>query len=128
MKGHLTKNLEFCQFQVISIFGIWSMLPSMQVRLRFPILFFYFLISFLHIPYPACRHITSFFLSPYPFSELFYTALRWCFFYNNFIFFHIYRIFGHPTGRSHFACRICYVYQIIFPSVFLLVFFALVPL
>ena len=46
----------------------------------------HFLISFLHIPYPACRHITSFFLSPYLFPELFYTVLRWCFFYHNLAF------------------------------------------
>ena len=46
----------------------------------------HFLISFLHIPYPACRHITGFFLSPYPFTGLFCTVLRWCFFYHNLVF------------------------------------------
>ena len=52
----------------------------------FPFLFLYFLISFLHIPYLACRHIVRFFLSPYPFPELFYTVLSWCFFYHDLIF------------------------------------------
>ena len=83
MKEHLTKNLGLCQLQVISISGTWSVLPSFQVRLCFPFLFLYFLITFLHIPYPACRHITSFFLSPDPFLTFLY---RWCFFYYNFHF------------------------------------------
>ena len=52
----------------------------------FPFLFLYFLISFLHIPYPACRHLTSFFLFSYPFPELFYTVLRGCFFYHVSVF------------------------------------------
>ena len=40
----------------------------------------------------------------------------------------LYRTFWHPSGRSYFICRICYVYQIVFPSVLLLIFFALVSL
>ena len=93
---------------MISISRTWSVLPSV-----FPFLFFYFLIFFLHIPYPACRHITSFFFSPYPFPGLFYTDLRRCFFYHNLVFSYriFYRIFWHPSGRSYFACRIYYVYQ-----------------
>ena len=35
--------------------------------------------------HPACRYITRVFLSPYLFPELFYTDLRWCFFYYNLV-------------------------------------------
>ena len=83
MEGHLSKNLALFQFQVISISGTWSMLPQVQVLL---FLFLQLLISFLHITYPAFKHITSFSLSPYPFAEVFYTVLRWCFLYHNLVF------------------------------------------
>ena len=66
---------KLSQFQVIFISGTRSMLPSVQVRLCFPIPFFYFLIIFLHIPFPACRYIASLFISPYPFPEPSYTVL-----------------------------------------------------
>ena len=86
MKAYLTKHLELCQFQVISISETWSILPSVQVQLCFPILVLYFLIFFFRIPYPGCRHIAIFFFSPYLFPELFYTVLRWCFFYHSLVF------------------------------------------
>ena len=88
MKWHLTKNLELCHFQVISISGLGQCCLQFKYAYVFPFLLFYFLISFLHISYPACRHITRFFLFPYPFSELFYNVLRWCFFYRNLILHH----------------------------------------
>ena len=47
-----------------------------------------------------------------------------CFFFSIFL----YKIFWHPSGRFYFPCRICCVYQIVFPSMLLLAFFALVLL
>ena len=46
------------------------------------------LLSHFLSPYSlsSLRHITSFFLSSYPFPELFYTIFRWCFFYHNLFF------------------------------------------
>ena len=63
------------------------MLLSFQVRLCFPIPVLSLSHFFLDIPYPACRHITSSFLCPYLFPELYYTVLRWCFFYHNWMIF-----------------------------------------
>ena len=122
MKEHLTKHLGLCQFLVISISGTWSMLPSVQVRLCFP------------IPVP----LLSYFLSPYSLSSL----QTYCKLFSLPIslsllslggvsftitwFFPIFcKTFWHQSGRFYFACKICYVYQIVFPPVLLLVFFAL---
>ena len=67
----------------------------------------HFLISFLHIPYPACRHITSFFLSPYPISlsRNFLYFLSWCFFYYNLIFFY-FSIKFFPIGLEYFILSV----------------------
>ena len=87
MKGHLTKNLEFfVSSRWFPFLWLYQCCLQFKYGYVFAFLFVYFLISFLHIPYPACRHITSFFLSPYLFPELFYTVLRWCFFYHNLAF------------------------------------------
>ena len=128
MKEHLTKNLELCQFQVISILEIWSMLPSVQVRLYFHIPVF--LLSYFLSPYSLPSLQTYYKLSSLSIflSRTFSVVLRWCFFYHNLIFLISLCIFWHPPERSYFASRICNVYQIVFSSVLLLVFFALVPL
>ena len=87
MKGHLTKNLEFfVSSRWFPFLWLYQCCLQFKYGYVFAFLFVYFLISFLHIPYPACRHTTSFFLSPYLFPELFYTVLRWCFFYHNLAF------------------------------------------
>ena len=54
MKGHLTKNLELFQFEMVSISGTLSKLSSVQIRLCFP------------IPVLLLSH----FLSPYSLSSL----------------------------------------------------------
>ena len=86
MKVHLTKNFELCQFHVISIFGTWSVLPSVQVRLYFPIPVL--LLSHFLSPYSLSSLQTYYklFFPPYPSPELFNTAFRWCFFYLNLVF------------------------------------------
>ena len=126
MKGHLTKNLEHYQFQMISISGTWSMLPSVQVRLCtvFPFLFFYFLIFFIHIRYPACRHITCFFLSPYPFPELFDTVHRWLFFFHSLVFLYFsIEIFGVRLEDLILPVEFITFIKSCFPLCFYLYFF-----
>ena len=54
----------------------------------------------LHIPYPARRHITSSFLSPYPFPELFYISLVGVSFTITLFFFYF--------SRKFFAIRLEY--------------------
>ena len=77
-------NQKFKTLSIPSDFHFWD-LVKFKYGYVFPFLFFYFLIFFLRIPYPAPRHITGFFFSPYPFPELLCTTLRWCFFYHNLV-------------------------------------------
>ena len=87
MKGYLTKHSRLCQFQVLSISGTWSILPKVQVRLCFVIpvpLLSHFLSPYYLSSFQTYHKLFS--LSPYPFLEVFYTALRRYFLYHNLVF------------------------------------------
>ena len=64
------QNLELCQFQVISISGNWSLLPSVEVRLFFPIpvlLLSHF--SFSILPIQRADILQAFFSPNIPFQN-----------------------------------------------------------
>ena len=92
--------MNFVNSTLFQFLGLGQCCLQFKYGYIFLFLYFYFLIFFLHIPYPACRHITSFFLSPYPFPELLYTVIRWCFFYHNVVFLFLYRIFPYFAIKS----------------------------
>ena len=71
---------------MISIYGTWSMLPSVQEQLSFPIpvmLFFHFLSPYYQFSLPTYY---SLFFPPHPFPELFCTVVRWSFFCHRLVF------------------------------------------
>ena len=103
------RTLRLCQFQVISISRTWSVLPSVQLQLCFPI----------RVP---------FFSPHFPFQNLSVLSLGGVSFTITWFFPIFLWNFLASIWKILFGLKICYVYQIIFPSVLLLVFFALVPL
>ena len=72
-------------------------------------------------------YLQAFFSPHIPFQNFFTLSLDDVSFTITFFSLFFYRFFWHPSGRFHFACKICYVYEILFSSVLSLVLFALVP-
>ena len=113
---------ELCPLQVMSISVTCSMLSSDQVQLNvFLYLFISFLILFFRISYPASKYITSFSSPHISFQNFFILSLvLYCPLAQLVFSVFLSRIFWNPSGRSYCVWRICHVYQIVFPSVFLL--------